>query len=225
VADAAIGAGASIYENTRVGRLDISGNRLVLEVGGRKICASHVILAINAWTATLLVDCPRIHSTLTYACATEPLNEQTLKALGLRARVPFYTVDTPYLWGRVSAAGNVVFGAGLSYAGPEVLERASIEAHDSRAILNRLERRVRRLHSELANVRIVARWAGPIAFVEGAVPLLGRAREHDGVLVAGAYAGHGVALSACAGELLARAILDNAPLPEWGALRRPEHHG
>jgi glycine/D-amino acid oxidase-like deaminating enzyme len=39
-------------------------------------------------------------------------------------------------------------------------------------------------------------------------------------LVAGAYAGHGVALSVRAGELLANAIARNESLPTWGALNR-----
>ena len=39
-------------------------------------------------------------------------------------------------------------------------------------------------------------------------------------MVSGGYAGHGVALSVRAGELLALAIADNRPLPKWGSLAR-----
>jgi hypothetical protein len=39
-------------------------------------------------------------------------------------------------------------------------------------------------------------------------------------MVSGAYAGHGVALSVRAGELLALAIADHRPLPKWGSLAR-----
>jgi hypothetical protein len=38
--------------------------------------------------------------------------------------------------------------------------------------------------------------------------------------VSGGYAGHGVALSVRAGELLTLAIADNRPLPAWGSLAR-----
>jgi glycine/D-amino acid oxidase-like deaminating enzyme len=184
------------------------------------IGAGHVIIALNAWTAALLPRLPRIHSALTFACATEPLGEMTLKEMGLGARIPFYTADTPYLWGRVVADDSLIFGAGLAYEAADSLERFAIDAHDSHATLTRLEGRVRRLHPALADVRIVNRWAGPIAFTEDGLPLLGREPDAPMVLVAGAYAGHGVALSVRAGALMARAVIENVPLPKWGALRR-----
>ncbi len=50
------------------------------------------------------------------------------------------------------------------------------------------------------------------------VPLLGAAPAvASGFLVAGAYAGHGVASGVRAGELLTNAIVRNEPLPEWQA--------
>jgi gamma-glutamylputrescine oxidase len=219
IAEAAVGAGASIYENTQV-RHVVLDPRPMLEVDERMIRASNVIIAINAWTAALLPRLPRIHSALTYACATEPLGEMTLGEIGLGARMPFYTADTPYLWGRVVADGSLIFGAGLTYEAANSLERFAIDAHDSRATLTRLEKRVAGLHPALAEVRIIAGWAGPIAFTEDGFPLLGREPEAPAVLVAGAYAGHGVALSVQAGALMAGAIIDNAPLPKWGTLRR-----
>jgi gamma-glutamylputrescine oxidase len=63
-------------------------------------------------------------------------------------------------------------------------------------------------------------WAGPIAFAENSIPLLGPHSANPRVLVAGGYAGHGVALSVRAGELLALAIGKNLPLPKWGSLSR-----
>jgi glycine/D-amino acid oxidase-like deaminating enzyme len=43
------------------------------------------------------------------------------------------------------------------------------------------------------------------------------------VLVAGAYAGHGVALSVHAGALLADAVIDGVELPAWGKLISTEN--
>ena len=83
-----------------------------------------------------------------------------------------------------------------------------------------MQRRVRGLHPLLAKVQFSAAWGGPIAFSDDTVPILGVHPRHPRVLVSGGYAGHGVALSVRAGELLALAIADNRPLPKWGSLVR-----
>jgi glycine/D-amino acid oxidase-like deaminating enzyme len=142
-----------------------------------------------------------------------------MSEIGLGARIPFYTRDLPYLWGRVAADDSVVFGSGLTYERPRGLETVNIAAEGPRAILARLEARVHRLHPALAGVDIAARWAGPIAFTEDAVPLLGALPGAPKVFVAGAYAGHGVAFSIHAGAAIARAICEGAPLPDWGVIR------
>jgi glycine/D-amino acid oxidase-like deaminating enzyme len=176
------------------------------------------VVAVNAWTSALLPGLPRIHSALTYAIATEPLSDETLLELGLGQHIPFYTSDTPYLWGRIAARGEIVFGAGLQYGMPRELEEAAIDDDSSRTILQRLVGRIKRLNPVLARVAIQSQWSGPIAFREGAVPLLGSYPQNPAIVVAAAYAGHGVAFGVHAGELIARSILQRTALPEWGAI-------
>lgn len=218
LANAALDAGAIIREHSPVKRVIVA--RAALELDDTILSAANVVVALNAWTPALISGLPPMHSALTYACATEPLDQPTLLQIGLGERMPFYTIDRPYLWGRVASKGEVVFGAGLSYAEPTELERIRIGAKQPKAILANLERRVRGLHPALNSVQIPSRWAGPIAFTDDAIPVLGRHPSNPAVLVAGAYAGHGVAFSVHAGESMARAILEDAPLPEWGALEK-----
>ena len=219
LATAAVAAGATICERSPVRRLHF-GSHPALELDDRVVSPRHIIVALNAWTAALVPKLPRIQSAMTFACATEPLDDVVIKEIGLHARIPFYTADTPYLWGRVTADNRVVFGAGLAFGKPDDLERYDIAGNSAADVIARLQARVHRLHSALAGVSIPWQWAGPIAFTEDAIPILARHPDHNGVLVAGAYAGHGVAFSVYAGELMARAICDGAALPEWGALRR-----
>jgi gamma-glutamylputrescine oxidase len=221
LARVAASAGAAIHENTPVRRLllEDSGHP-ALELDDGIVRARHIVVAVNAWTAALVPDLPQIHSALTYACATAPLDREALEAIGLGARIPFYTRDLPYLWGRVAADGSVIFGSGLTYERPRGLGAIDIAAAGPRGILAQLEARVHRLHRALAEVPITTRWAGPIAFTEDAVPFLGAFPGAPGVFVAGAYSGHGVAFSVHAGAAIARAICAGAPLPEWGALTR-----
>jgi gamma-glutamylputrescine oxidase len=219
IARAAMRFGAIIREQSPVTRINLE-SELSLEAGGSRITPAHLVIATNAWINATLPETPPLHSSLTFACATEPLDASVLTAIGLDQGMPFYTSDLPYLWGRPMRDGRMIFGAGLVYGKPGVLERTDVAEGDSRIVLERLEKRVRGLHPALREVLFEAAWAGPIAFTDDSIPLLGPHPQQHRVLVAGGYAGHGVALSVRAGKLLARAIEDNSPLPRWGSLVR-----
>jgi glycine/D-amino acid oxidase-like deaminating enzyme len=216
LAEAAQRQGAVIRENTAVRRIRLHGPAIEVDEG--VVAAAHVVVAVNAWASALLGGLPRIHSALTYACATEPLAPSLLQELGLGQHIPFYTADRPYLWGRIASRGEIVFGAGLKYGAPQELEQVGISNDDSQAILHRLVHRVQRLNPALARVRIVSKWSGPIAFTEQALPLLGAYPPNPAILIAAAYAGHGVAFGVHAGAMIASRILHNTVLPEWGAI-------
>jgi len=219
LARAALRAGAAIHQHASVCELT-PGSPSVVRVGDRVLRADHVVLALNAYTPGMLAAARDVTPALTFAIATEPLDGATLAAIGLGSRLPFYTQDLPYLWGRVLADGRVIFGAGLAFEPSGALARIDICSGEAAAALTVLEARVRGLHPALADVGVTARWGGPIAFRSGRTPLLGPHPDAPGVLVTGAYAGHGVALSVRAGELAAAAIADGTPLPGWGALAR-----
>jgi gamma-glutamylputrescine oxidase len=219
LARAAIRAGAIIREHAHVTRICFEP-QLTLEVAGERITPGYIVIATNAWINATLPDTPPLSSCLTFGCATEPLDVSTIAAIGLDRGVPFYTTDMPYLWGRTISDGRVIFGAGLVFGTPSDLENADVHEGESREVLERMKRRVRGLHPRLAEVQFSAAWGGPIAFAEDAVPLLGVHPRHPRMMVSGGYAGHGVALSVRAGQLLTRAIAENHPLPKWGSLSR-----
>jgi glycine/D-amino acid oxidase-like deaminating enzyme len=219
IARAAVSRGAMILEGRAVQRIAIEPQP-TLESDGETIHPGYMVVALNAWTSALLPDASGIESSLTFACATAPLPASTLRAIGLGANIPFYTTDRPYLWGRTIADGRVIFGSQLIFGLPAELEAIDVSTGESAATLEALRNRVRRLHPKLREVEFSASWAGPIAFRENGVPILGQHLSSSRVLLAGAYAGHGVALSVRMGQLLASAIADGAPLPNWGAFAR-----
>jgi glycine/D-amino acid oxidase-like deaminating enzyme len=223
IAQAAARLGAIIREQSPVSGI-ITGPELSLEIGGQRIRPGHVVVATNAWINATLPDTPPLHSSLTFACATEPLDAATLAAIGLGDGVPFYTSDLPYLWGRTTRDRRVIFGAGLVFGEAADLEQTDVREGSSGAVLERLQKRVRGLHPALRETRFEAAWAGPIAFAEDSIPLLGPHPANPRVLVSGGYAGHGVALGVRAGELLALAVGENLPLPKWGSLSRRIRH-
>jgi gamma-glutamylputrescine oxidase len=215
IARAAMARGAVILEGRTVQRIAVDPQPSV-ESDGETIHPEYVVLALNAWTSALLPDAGGVESSLTFACATEPLPISTLRAIGLDQNIPFYTTDRPYLWGRTIADGRVIFGSQLMFGSPAELESMDVRTGESGAVLEALRERVRRLHPKLHEVRFSASWAGPIAFRDGLVPLLGKHPSSSRVLVSGAYAGHGVALSVRIGQLLTGAIADGHSLPSWG---------
>jgi glycine/D-amino acid oxidase-like deaminating enzyme len=127
--------------------------------------------------------------------------------------MPFYTLDRPYLWGRVTAAGRIVIGGGLTGYG--AIESARADTADATQLFNNLERRIHGLHPVLRTVRITHRWIGPLCMTDDGKPIL--AAKHDGrVLIATGYRGHGVALSVRVGKLLAEVLAGQGRLPAWG---------
>jgi gamma-glutamylputrescine oxidase len=212
LAAAALAAGAALHERTPVERCE-PGRPHALYTEGRRIEADRVFLAVDALPPAL-AHIPGVRPALTLALATEPLPDPLLAEIGL-GRTPFYTTDLPYLWGRATRDGRLVIGAGLAFDGEGDLERVALARDDVRESFARLEPRVRGLHPALARVAVTHRWGGPISFRPRA-PVL--AELAPGLVAAGAYAGHGVALSLRSAELAAARLLGGAALPEWGGV-------
>jgi gamma-glutamylputrescine oxidase len=209
---AALRAGAVLVEGARVEDFE-PGPPLRLRVGEASVSAERALFAIDALPSGL-VGAADVRPALTLAVATEPLPLALLAEIGLGA-TPFYTIDLPYLWGRATRDGRLVVGAGLAFDPDGDLERVSLEQPDVRDVFARLEGRVRGLHPALARAAITHRWGGPIGFRAARAPLF--AELAPGLVVAGGYAGHGVALSIRLGLLAAARFQDGGALPGWGA--------
>jgi len=100
LARAADRLGAVVIEHARVERVDW-GREAELVFAGGKLRAGKVLFATNSLSLDLSGLADRAHPKLTLAASTAPLGEEQLEAIGLSQRKPFYTVDFPYLWGRV----------------------------------------------------------------------------------------------------------------------------
>ncbi len=214
LARAVIDAGGSIVEGSAV-RAIHPGPPVTLELSRGTLVAQHVVLALNAFTQNLVPELEEIHPALTLALCTEPLDPETISAIGLGQGTPFYTADLPYLWGSPLPDGRVIFGSGLAFDPSDDLSRIDVREGDAAAVLGSLEERVRRLHPLLVDVRISTRWGGPVAFSRDRRPFLAPLTRAPHVLVTGAYAGHGIALGVRIGELAAEWIAGEVQLPPW----------
>src|SRR5437763_1726359 len=79
----------------------------------KEMRAGQVLLATSAFSLELSGLRAAAAPKLTFALATAPRSAAQLTAIGLGSRRPFYTVDLPYLWGRLLESNGVIFGAGL----------------------------------------------------------------------------------------------------------------
>ena len=192
LAQAAVGLGASIYEQSPV--IDIRhGARPQVVTADGEIEADAVVLAGNAYHA---LERRRL-SGLTFPAgsfiiATEPLPPDLLQEINprdLSVCDPNNVLD----YFRLSADGRMLFGGRCNYSGRE-----------PRSIQNAIQPRMAKIYPQLANVRIDYEWGGKIGIVINRVPLLGRIGGN--VYFAQGYSGHGVNFTHVAGEIVADAI-------------------
>jgi glycine/D-amino acid oxidase-like deaminating enzyme len=207
--------GGTIFEQAPLTGLQLtSPGSIRLEIAGKTVFAERVVFATNAFCLPLLGLQEQAGGVHTIAVATEPLPDASFDVIGWGSHTPFYTLDQPYLWGRVTADGRALIGAGLVGRGD--VERARVDSPEAVRLFNSLEHRIRGLHPSLQHVRVSHRWMGPICFTRDSKPIL--ANLDDGrVLVATGYSGHGVALSVRIGKLLAAVLAGQDDLPEWSA--------
>jgi gamma-glutamylputrescine oxidase len=207
-------AGGKIFEQAPVTGLGVASRGGVrLEVGGKVVTADRVVFATSAFCLPLLGLHDWAGGVHTIAVATEPLADAVFDAMGWTTRTPFYTLDLPYLWGRVTAGGRAVIGAGL--IGRDDVDNARVDSAEAMHLFDGLERRILGLHPALHHVRITHRWMGPICFTNDRKPIVASLDDDGRVLVATGYSGHGVALSVRMGKLLAAAHTEQRSLPTW----------
>jgi glycine/D-amino acid oxidase-like deaminating enzyme len=216
LARAADRLGAAIIENARVETADF-GDPIVLRLaGGRQLRAKQVLFATNAMSLELNSFAGRTEPKFTLAVATEPLSAETLEAIGLGSRRPFYTIDLPYLWGRMLPNDGVIFGCGLVHVNDwRELEKICTDEGQAAELIGKLESRVRKLHPALRGVQFTNRWGGPILIDDDWQPIFSHHPKSGHAIVAGAYCGHGVALSVHFGRWAAEAMLCRRELPHW----------
>jgi glycine/D-amino acid oxidase-like deaminating enzyme len=211
--------GAIVVEDARVDHVLWGESGGELRFAGGKIRARKILIATNAFSLEVSTMHGRAHPKLTLAAMTAPIGEEKIAELGLAQRKPFYTVDFPYLWGRVCPDNSIVWGAGL-VAPPENgdVEQIDIAAGESARMFATLERRIRHLKPGFEDFTFTHLWGGPILFRDNWTPVFSSHPESSDGIIIGAFAGHGVALSSYLGHWAAEAMLGRRELPKWGRI-------
>jgi glycine/D-amino acid oxidase-like deaminating enzyme len=204
----------------------------------RSITAEYVLVTTNAASLGFSGLTSLAEPKLTLALATAPLTHAQLRAIGLASHRPFYTIDFPYLWGRLLENNGVIFGSGLvplpssarsPFTSRRITHRTTLSFRDllrfdvrkgiTAQRLAWLESRVRNLHPALKHVRVTHRWGGPILLTKDFRPAFRYHPRSKRILILGGFSGHGVALAVYLGRHAAASLAGLRPLPRWASSR------
>jgi len=200
---AALDAGALLFENSPVVRVEPARRPVVVTESGR-VVARAVVHATNATSRPLGVRGPDVARIRVQLFRTEPLSDEQLAALPWSERQGVYTAHEILESYRLTADNRIVGGSKFiryRYGGGELPDTDA-------GICQRLEAVFRRRFPGLADVRIADHWGGPIAFSLDFLPQVGRAGPHRNVLYSVGYCGHGVAHASYAGHMMADLLLE-----------------
>ena len=190
-ARAAIGRGATIYEDSKVQRIE-HGNKPRVVTSAGSVTADNVVIAGNAYH---FIE-PKLRGIMfpvnSFIIATEPLSDAQVARVNpedLAVCDPNFVLQ----YYRLSADKRLLFGARINYFGDDP---ATIERHHLPLLL--------KLYPELQGIGIDYAWGGTIGVPIHRVPQMGRVAPN--VFYSQGYSGHGVNVTHLAGEIMADAV-------------------
>ncbi|MGR3467772.1 MAG: NAD(P)/FAD-dependent oxidoreductase, partial [Shimia sp.] len=207
LARAAEAAGATIHERTEATAV-APGSVTTLH---GTLSADHVILAGNGYLPNLHpAYAARVMPINSFIAATEPLNDpKAVLAEDIAVADDKFVVN----YFRLSEDNRLLFGGRENYG-------IGFPAD----ILTKLRHRMIRLFPQLQGTKIDYHWGGTLGITMSRVPLVQQLAP--GLYAAGGFSGHGVALTAIAGRVMAEAIAgDAARLDTLSLLPTPRFPG
>lgn len=191
-ARAAEDLGVTLFESTRVTRIDHGPRPRVVTDGGSVLCDA-VVLAGNTQHQ---LEGRRLAGTIfpagSFIIATEPLAAPIAQRVNSqRLAVCDQNVVLDYF--RTSTDGRLIFGGRCNYSGRTPKDIARL-----------LQPRMLRVYPELKSTAIDYAWGGDIGITIKRVPIMGALNGN--VFYAQGYSGHGINVAHLAGEILADAV-------------------
>lgn len=194
IASAARGAGVTVHERSPACGLARHGAHWRVRTPEGEVEAEQVVLACGGYLARLRrrVDAA-VLPIATYVMVTEPLGARMADILTTSAAV--YDTRFAFDYYRPLPDTRLLWGGRIS-----VLDRSPA------AVKRLLYRDLLKVFPQLDGVRIDYAWSGLMSYARHQMPQLGRIDQ--GLWLAQAFGGHGVAPTTLAGEVLASAIAE-----------------
>jgi glycine/D-amino acid oxidase-like deaminating enzyme len=187
--------GARIFEHTPALSVDPAGVRKRIVTPAARLRADHVVLCGNLQIGRLM---PRIAAALvpvtTYVITTPPLGSRLAEAIEFRGAVSDTDLaDNHY---------RVIDGDRLMWSG-----RATTWARNPNRYVHALTADIKKTYPQLGEVMSAYSWSGTLGNTIHRMPQIGELGHH--VWLASGFGGHGLNTTALAGNLIARAIVEN----------------
>ncbi|MEF2552349.1 FAD-binding oxidoreductase [Aurantimonas sp. A2-1-M11] len=203
-------AGAQLFENTSVERLDRRDGRIVAVTARGEVSAERVLIATNAYGGGLdaTVDA-HVMPIGSFIGATEPLADPDAVLCGGES-----CDDSRFVvrYFRKSVDGRLLFGGREAYTSAA----GDIGRH--------IRKQIAEVYPHLADVRLSHAWGGSVGITMERLPYVRSLAP--GITTIGGFSGHGVMLANFAGRLYAERVNGNRDrLAELEALRIPAFPG
>jgi len=196
VGQAAVAAGAQLFEHSRVTAIEHGGTVSVRADKGR-VRAKFVVLCANVGHEELSRRLARRNiGVASYIVATKPLGAERAQAL-LKDRIAVADLNWIIDYFRVSSDHRLLFGGRVSYSGVDPLGTARAT-----------RQRMLKVFPQLGDVDIDYAWGGMIDISMSRAPDFGRLRPN--VYYLQGYSGHGMLLAPVAGKVAAEAVAGQA---------------
>jgi glycine/D-amino acid oxidase-like deaminating enzyme len=199
LAQAALRAGACIYEHTRVQTIERGGNGFNVITSNGRVMAKDVLIATSGYTGNLSRPLlKRVIPIGSYIIATERLSDELAHELIPHNRMVYDSLNFLHYW-RLTPDNRMLFGGRAAF-----LPETSNTIRKSEEILLR---DLIGIHPPLKNTKVEYAWGGTLDFT---IDIMPHAGEFDGVHYALGYAGHGVAMASYLGHLMGEKLAGGA---------------
>jgi gamma-glutamylputrescine oxidase len=205
-ARAAESLGVRIFEQSRVTRLDQSGENPTVFTGAGQVKARYVLVCGNAYLGNVLPAVEdRMMPVSSQVMVTEPLDPELIEAL---LPADYCVEDANYVldYYRRTADNRLLYGGGIGYGGQDPADLTAI-----------IQPNMIKTFPELAKARIDYAWSGNFALTLTRIPHVGRISEK--ILFSHGDSGHGVTTTHLLGKLLGQAVAGHAErFDVWASL-------
>ncbi|QOL52217.1 NAD(P)/FAD-dependent oxidoreductase [Massilia litorea] len=214
LAQAAVRAGARVYENAAVTRIDRSGGGYILSCARGTIAADQVFLATgNSSLGPFGHFRRRLVSVGSFIIATEPLDKATLDDIAPTRR-NYVTTKNIGNYFRITPDDRLLFGGRARFA----LSNPQSDQKSGRILSDKMTE----FFPQLASTAIDYCWGGLVDMTADRLP---RAGQHEGMFYSLGYSGHGVQMSVHMGQLMADIMAGRSELNPWRGLEWPSIPG
>lgn len=201
--------GGKIHEHSQVTSVSGSAHVSVLTRDGGSLKARNVVWATSGYDAERRFFKGRVLPVHLGVVATEPLDTSQMAALGWPGRECAIDCRRLFNYFRLTEDNRIVFGGGAPrYRWGGSLRQPQGSQEDLRGLANELSE----VFAHAGGLRISSAWTGVIGYVVDTVPTIRWLEDKGTVLYAGAWSGHGIALSIQSG-LWVRQLIDEGAAP------------